>query len=119
MDETSLRMSEPPLTDPPLSAQEAVKTTVAQSEDGQVVSTTVAKTSSDDPNVPGILRSPTALWIGTLLCPVIIFLAGFNVAKFYDLWVNGWGGLLAVTLTILGVKASKDLISSAILKSKP
>lgn len=109
-------MSDPIAVPPP--SQEAVKTTVAQSDDGQVVSTTVAKTNADDPVVPNWLRSPTAMWFGTLLTPIHLALAIANVGKAYDIWKDNWWATVVASGLIIGAKKGPDLISTMILKGK-
>lgn len=68
--------------------------------------------------MPTWLRSPTAMWIFTLLCPGCILLGGFDVAKFHVLWHEDWQGIVAVTAVGLGSKHLKDWAMAKVQNGK-
>lgn len=59
---------------------------------------------------PKFARSWVVLWILSIFPLAVYLLAGFNVARFYDLWNSGWDGLLAAIGVAMGMKFGKDTL---------
>lgn len=61
-------------------------------------------------SAPRFLRSWTAQWALTFTGIVCIFLAGFNVSSFKELWQESWEGIVTLIGLGWGVKKAGDVV---------
>ncbi len=61
-------------------------------------------------DAPWFLRSWVAMWALTLAPMLFVVLAGFDIGKFYQLWIDGWQGIVAAMGVGMGAKMGKDAL---------